>query len=249
MDTARVPQTLLGVGIYSLSDAARYIHVSRGLMGHWVLGRQSRALGMRETGPQEPAARRTASVFVDPPRKVEGETVLTFAHLIELRLVNLFRKYGVSMPVIKAAARSAARLLETNHPFSSLHIKTDGKRVFAEISPLDVARDEEDVDENRIVQDLAQLQVVMGDIVRVYFKDTDYEYDMASRWWLLGKDRRAVLDPARAFGQPIDDETGVPLSVLYNLIKAGETARSVADWYDVPIDAVDTSVEFYNSLN
>lgn len=234
-------KTLLGIGLYSLADAARYIHVTPPIVNRWALGRQSRARG-------NGAATRTPPVFVTPALRVEGETVLTFAHLIELRMVRLFRKYGVSMAVIKAAAQNAARSLQSPHPFSSLRLNTDGKRIFDDISPKDVNLEGENVNESRIVRDLAELQMVMGDIVRIYFRDTDYEDDMASRWWLLGKGSRAVLDPSRAFGQPIDNPTGVPLIVLYNLIKAGETANRVADWYEVPVEAVDSAVDLYTSL-
>ncbi len=172
-------KTLFGIGLDSLTEAARYIHVSRPLISHWALGRQSRARGSQ-------AATRTPSVLVSPTLRVEDENVLTFAHLIELRMVKLFRKHGVSMAVIKAAAQNAARSLGSAHPFSSLRLNTDGKRIFSDMSAADFEREGATVNKDRIVQDLATLHVVMGDIVRIYFRDTDYEHDMASRWWLLG---------------------------------------------------------------
>lgn len=243
-------KNLLGVGIYSLSDVARYIQVDLGTVRTWVLGRNSRAT-IKNFSKTDQYRERTIPYFINTPAKIENETILTFADMIELRMVKLFRDRGVSMPVIKTAARSAARLWGTDHPFSSIKLQTDGKRIFADIQPKDVEIGQDPVDDKRIVQDLAELQVVMGDIVRVYFKDTDYDdHDdqMALRWWWLGKGMRAVIDPKRSLGHPIDGPTGVPLSVLNDLIEAGETAEEVADWYDVPIDAVDTAVEFYNKI-
>ena len=56
---------------------------------------------------------------------------------------------------------------------------------------------------------------------------------------------RVVVDPNRRFGQPIDDQTGVPTEVLANALKAeaGDAAR-VARWWDVPVEAVEQAAEF-----
>jgi len=250
MEAIGTTPNLLGTGIYTVSDVARYIHVSPQQVRNWSMGRTSRASGAR--GGQ--AARTIPGVLVTPPARVDGETVLSFAQLIELRLVRLFRQRGVSMPVIKASAQSLSRLLQTRHPFSSMRLKTDGRRIFADMTVGELARGVADsggepVSDEKVLQDLQNLQSVMGDIVRVYLQSVEYEDDMASRWWLLGGSRRAVLDPYRAFGQPIDDPTGVPLSALYNMVKAGDDAQTVAGWYGVPLEAVDTAIALYTSFD
>ena len=244
--TTNNKELLTGVGLYSLSDAARYINRSRSVVSDWAFGHRNIRNGYSD---------RTDSVFVKPLLVVDNESVVTFEHLIELRMVRLFRDNGVSLYTIKASARNLAHVLDTDHPFSSYRLKTDGKSIFADFTVASLKRDfkedtdEEPKDEEKIVQDLQQLQVVMGDIVRMYFKDTEYQAKTASRWWLLGKGGRALLDPNRNFGQPIDAPTGVPLSALYSLIKAGETVKAVCDWYDVPAEAVETAINFYSTFS
>ena len=38
--------------------------------------------------------------------------------------------------------------------------------------------------------------------------------DMPARWWPMGREETAGLDPARSFGQPIVNDGGVPTTVL-----------------------------------
>jgi uncharacterized protein (DUF433 family) len=234
---------LTGVGLYSLSDAAHYIRRSSSIVGKWVIGRPTRG----EKAKAEPG--RTPSIFVTPPLQIDGENVLTFEHLIELRMIDLFRHHNVSVYTIKAAAQNLARILDTKHPFSSYEIKTDGKRIFGDFTTNSLRADmpsDEAINDKKIAVDLHSLQTVMGPIVELFLKDTEYVEGCASRWWLLDDaEGRAILDPARNFGQPIDEPTGVPLSPLYSLIKAGETIQSVSDWYDVPPIAVETAMNFY----
>jgi uncharacterized protein (DUF433 family) len=185
--------------------------------------------------------------LLSPPRRVDGDLVLTFLDLIELRFVRLFRQHGVSMPVIQAAARNAAIQLESNHPFGLHRFSTDGKKIFADMKSSRIVEEEsgKDIDEKRLVQELDLAQMVMGDIVQVWLKDVDYDADAIRRWWLLGQNRRAVLDPLRGFGQPLDHPTGVPLSAFYAAVRAGDTISAVADWYEVDKEAVETAVEVY----
>jgi uncharacterized protein (DUF433 family) len=236
-----------GIGLYSLSDAARYVGRSASVVSKWVNGRPVRSEKIKNQGS------RTSSIFVTPPLEIDGEKVLTFEHLIELRMVDLFRDNNVSVYTIKAAAKNLALVLNTPHPFSSYDLKTDGKRIFAGFTPKSLKEgmtvDDGEIDEKTIAVDLQYMQIVMGPIVEMFLLDTDYSQGFASRWWLLGSENRAILDPKKNFGQPTDEPTGVPLSPLFALIKSGETKQSVSKWYDVPIEAVETAINLYNKIS
>ena len=67
---------------------------------------------------------------------------------------------------------------------------------------------------------------------------------MSDRQWPLGHDRRVVIDGARSFGKPIDDETGVPTYSLWGPVRAGDPVERVAAWFDVPVQAVLDAVEY-----
>jgi hypothetical protein len=59
-----------------------------------------------------------------------------------------------------------------------------------------------------------------------------------------------VLDPFRKFGKPIDCETGVSTSAIYEAVLAGsgQPAPLVARWLGIPLAAVDAAVEFERTL-
>jgi DNA-binding transcriptional MerR regulator/uncharacterized protein (DUF433 family) len=240
-DQTSVP---MGLGIYSISDVARYLHATPQLVRNWVLGRPSRA-------SRTDSDQRTSPILLAPPRRIDGEAVLTFRDLIELRFVRLFRQHGVSMPVIKAAAQNAAVQLQSNHPFGLHKFSTDGKKLFADLKSTRIIEEESgrDVDEKRLVQELDLAQMVMGDIIQIWLKDVVYDENIIRQLWLLGPNGRAMLDPLRGFGQPLDSPTGVPLAPLYASIRAGDSIAAVADWYEVPEAAVEAAIEVYTRYN
>lgn len=227
-------QTFMGTGLYGLPEAARYLRVPSATLRRWVTGYAFAADGdQNERRSSTPVLRRPVVV-------VEGEMVLTFADLVELQFVSLFRRHGVSLPVIRAAAARAAQLFQTDYPFNVRRLQTDGRRIFAELDPERV----EGVPRERVVQELKEGQIVLGPFAEMFYKDLDYDHDVASCWWPLGKKNRAVLDPARNFGKPSDDVTRVPLYPLYRMVRAGEPVASVARWYGVDEEAVETALRF-----
>lgn len=225
--------TLLGRGLYALPEAARYLRVPVSTLRRWAKGYAYSSKGEEHRG--EPVLR---SLLLE----VDGELVLTFADLIELQFVHLFRKHNVSLPIIRAAAERAAKMFQTDHPFNVRRLQTDGKRIFAEMDPEDIQV--EAISRDRIVQELHAGQIVMGPFAQMFYKDLDYDHDVASCWWPLGKKERAVLDPQRNFGKPTDNETGVPLYPLYRMVRAGESIETAAAWYDVDVGAIETALQF-----
>jgi len=225
-------QTLLGTGLYSLSEAARYLRVPIVTLRRWTEGYTFTSSTKQK--------HHSSSVLPGQPFTVDGETVITFADLVELQFVQLFRKHGVSMAVIRAAALSAAQTFQTEHPFNVRQFQTDGRRIFAELDPSNIG----EMTRERIVQDLALGQTVIGPIARLYFRKLDYESDKVSRWWPIGKDNRVVLDPERNFGKPSDAVSNVPLHPLYRMVRAGESIETVARWYNVEVQAVEAALQF-----
>jgi uncharacterized protein (DUF433 family)/DNA-binding transcriptional MerR regulator len=224
-------QSYLGIGLYTVPEAARLLRVPARKLRRWAEGytfadgRFSEPLFQRDY--PELAARR----------------ILTFQDLIELSLVSQFRQKGVSMPAIRAAAKWAAEQFRTNHPFAVKRFHTDGKRLFAEGEiPVNGKGGRE-----RLYRELPTYQYVL-DLAEEFFQKLDYEDDQVRHYWPLGKHRPVVLDPARAFGQPIDPDSGVPTRVLYEMHQAGQSVEEIADWFRVTPDAVRAAVEFEQSL-
>jgi uncharacterized protein (DUF433 family) len=222
----------VGVGLYTFPEAARIIGITPAKLRRWV-GQYRR---------KEPGAECLSKPVIS--RYFQGgERVLTFLELVELLFVKLFREEGVSMAVIRRAAEEAARRFDTPYPFAVKRFDTDGQRIFATL------RDESP--SGRVVMELGKGQYVLDAVARPFFRKLDYRDDgEAFRYWPLDREGRVVLDPERSFGKPIDAETGVPTRAPYDAVLAGggQSPEIVADWFGVPVEAVQAAVTFERSL-
>jgi len=235
--TSTADTSLLGIGLYSISEAARLLCVNTTTARRWVDGYTYRLRGVE---------RASAPVIQRDLPKQNSTDVLTFLDLMELYFVDIFRGNGVRMSVVREAARVGAALFKTRHPFAVVRFQTDGQRIFA-------TPDERDEEMRAIIGsagmiELAPAQWVFESFARPFCTDIEYGAEEALKYWPLGKEKRVVLDPQRAFGKPIDAETGVSTFVLYQASKSGETLKDIADWYDVPEVAIGQAVEYEKSL-
>jgi len=76
----------------------------------------------------------------------------------------------------------------------------------------------------------------------------EFQADQLVRWWPLGMRRRVVIDPRRAFGQPIVAKEGVPTAILAGAVQLEQSVAEVADWYEVDPRSVRDAVEFEEKL-
>jgi uncharacterized protein (DUF433 family) len=154
----------------------------------------------------------------DPELVSQG--LLTFADLMEILLIRRLREASVPLSTIREVAQEATTTLQTSHPFASWRFYTHRKRLPEAFRP----------------------------VLEAFAQQIDYTDDQISRYWPLGKERRVVLDPARAFGQPTDPLSAVPTAVLAGAYAAGEPIEEVARWYRVDPEAVRDAIAFEESL-
>ncbi len=224
--------TYLGVGLYTFPEAARIIGVKPSTLRRWAKAYHYKS--------------RNRAYFHTPiiTRYLDDEEpILTFLELIELLFVKLFRSEGVSMSLIRQAAQRAAERWETPYPFAVKRFDTDGKYIFATLG--------REGNHHLLLEDLSRGQLVFDRVVRPFFRKLEYQGDAdALKFWPMDRDGRVVLDPQRAFGKPIDAETGVPTLVLFDAVRAGQgqSAQEIAEWFEVPIAAVEAAVEYERSL-
>src|SRR5262245_26696724 len=103
------PKTHIGVGLYSLAETARIIGAHPETVRRWLV-----------------EASELVPRYFDP-----SEKLLTFVELIEVYFVNMFRREGVPLPVIKEVSKAAAKRLSSPYPFAVKRFDTDGRTVFA----------------------------------------------------------------------------------------------------------------------
>lgn len=226
-------QSLLGVGVYTVPEAARLTGIPAPTIRRWLAG---------YTYTRNGVAHRSGPLWEGQIAAVDDSTALGFRDLIEVRFVQFFRSKGVGWKAIKLAAECASEIVQDSHPFSTKRFKTDGRSIFAEIVQ---ATGEESL------LDLSKRQYEFKSFVEPFlFQGLEFpDLGIAPvRWWPLGRNRRVTIDPERAFGQPICSPESVPTTVLAHAYEAEGSVEAVASWFMVHPKSVLDAVEYENKL-
>lgn len=220
MPVSKKKRTHIGVGLYSLAEAARIVGAHPTRVWRWV-GKDG--LVPRYFAPKE--------------------KTLTFAELMEVVFIKMFRDEGVTLPTIRRASQAAAKKFHTDYPFAVKRFDTDGRSIFATLI--------EESDDKVILEDLERGQLCFDTVLKPFFHKLDFNGEMeVSRYWPKERAGRVVLDPARKFGRPIDFESGVSTRAIYEAFTAGtgQDVHVVADLFGIPVAAVHAAVDFERSL-
>lgn len=221
----------LGVGIYSVADAARLTSIHAQRIRRWLKGYTFSYDGKVHTSPP---------VWERQLPDVDGTLALGFLDLMEVRFVDAFRRHGVSWPTIRRAAERARNLYRDTHPFCTESFKTDGHSIFAEVL--------DQIGETSLL-DVVKSQYAFKRILEPYlYTGLEFGEDRLARWWPLGRRRQVVIDPQRAFGQPIVADRGVPTVILAAAVRIDQSVEDVALWYEVNPRAVRDAIEFEEKL-
>lgn len=221
----------IGRGVYSLADASRLTGIPVPRIGRWVKGYSYRYRGETQ---------RSSAVVGADYSPLDGAVALSFLDLIEVRFVDAFRKHGVGWKTIREAARRAESLLEEKHPFATRSFQTDGRSIFMTIA--------NELGERRLL-DLVRSQYAFRQVIEPsLFRGIEFDDQVAARWRPLCR-LPVVVDPRRAFGQPVVDVEGVPTSVLAEAFRIEQSTSRVSDWYGVSRASATAGVEFEKSLS
>lgn len=229
-------ESLLGIGVYRIPEAARLTGVPARTIHRWIGGYDYRVQGNKRSTPPLWAGQ------IEP---LDGLEVLSFRDLLEVRFVQFFRKEGVSWRTIKRAAACAAEMVHDSHPFSTRKFKTNGHDIFADFLREGAAE--------KSLLNLAARQYEFPSFVEphlyrgVEFSDLG-DGNTPIRWWPLGVDRHVVIDPERSFGQPICTPGSVPTAVLDQAVKAEGSMEAVADWFMLDPQEVEDAVAYEDKL-
>lgn len=222
---------IIGVGIYSVPEAAKLTGVSAARIRRWLKGYSFKLKD--EAHPMPPVWQAQL-----PP--IDGELALGFLDLVEVRFVDAFLKRGVSWHTLRLAARQAKELFDTSHPFSTKRFKTDGRGIFVEIV--------QETKEKSLL-DIVKSQYTFEKVVAPGLAGLEFAGSGESvRWWPLHRNRRVVIDPARAFGKPILDKEGVPTAILAQAYRVEQSIERVAHWYEVDPRSVRAAIQFEEKL-
>ncbi|QTH20804.1 DUF433 domain-containing protein [Rhizorhabdus wittichii] len=211
-------------GFYSPADAARLLQVASPKLRGWLNG-----WGNSAAGP-----------IVD--RDFKHSRTISFLDLMEMRFIEAFRRQGVSMQTLRAAAARARKEWDQPHPFalSRARYLTDRRSVFAQVA---------EQQGDRMTWDMASGQHEMWDVIEATIAkgvEFDPASELARRWYPLPAEFPKIsVDPAVAFGKPALIDERIPTAAIHRMWKAeGGSIRRVADAFEISEDAVRAAVEY-----
>lgn len=223
---------MLGVGIYTVPEAARLTGVSSQRIRRWLKGytyRKGEELSSSSPiiSPDIPAA--------------DGSVALSFRDLVEVRFIDAFLDHGVSWKALRRAASLASEILHSSHPFSTQKFKTDGRTIFADIAQAS--------GERSLLDLIARQYNIHSFVSPRLFEGIEFgPHGEAHRWLPLWPSRKVVIDPRISFGQPAVAREGVPTHVLAGAAEAEGSAARVAKIYDVSPASVEAAIEYESWL-
>lgn len=231
MTTAQSISGYVGVGLYSLADAAKLLRAPPRNIRRWMGGYVYKdAVG---------DAHRMPPLWKADLPEADDKIELSFRDLIELRFVKAFVDAGIGLKAIRNCLEYARSCVDSDRPFSSGQFRTDGRTIFLESL--------ERAGEPRLL-DLRRKQYVFKQVVDHSFKDLDLENDAVARWRPFHGKSSIVVDPERAFGQPIAASFGVPTVVLADAVRAEGSEARVARLFEVSPSVVRDAVRFEGEL-
>lgn len=220
----------VGVGLYTLGEAAHLLKIPPRTIRRWVSGYDYRKDGaIHHLGP----------LWRPDLPEIQGTVEISFRDLIELKFVHAFVDIGIGLKAIRKCLDFARECVNSDRPFSSGRFRTDGKTIFLE--SLQHSEDPK-------LLDLKRKQLVFKNVVEQTFKDLDLEDDIVTRWRPYRGKESIVVDPRRAFGQPIATASGVPTIVLAEAVEAEGSAARVAALYEVERSVVQDATRFHEEL-
>ncbi len=220
----------LGTGFYTVPEAARLLKIPARNLNRWLGGYAHANKGARVRIPP---------LWRPQLPSVQGHIELGFRDLIELRFIKAFIGAGLGLKTIRHCLKHARECVNDDRPFSTRRFQTDGRTIF-----LDTIRQSGESE----LLDLKKRQYVLKQVIERSFKDLDIENDAVARWRPFQGRESIVIDPTRAFGQPIASDYGIPTIVLADAAQAEGSVERVARIYEVSISAVRDALKFEEFL-
>jgi hypothetical protein len=221
---------LIGVGLYTPAEAGRLLGVPAPKIARWLRGHSVKG--------------KNYSAIWTPEVNLGDERVfLGFRDLMEVRVAAAFISAGVSAIQVRRAIEVAREVIGRDHPLATNRFRTDGREIFLHI----IETDEAGQKRERLLN-LFRQQYEFKGIVEPILRTVDFGNGGAPiLWWPRGRKTQVVVDPERAFGQPIDATSSVPTANLAAAARL-EGVRNTSRAFEVSEAAVKRAIEFEDSL-
>ncbi len=208
---------------YTLPEVSRWLGLVPSTLRAWLRGQDSptKAATRGAHHPVHPAG-------LDPLR-------LSFWDLVECNVLASIRKrYAVTLEKVRGVLDYVAKELGKTRPLIDQEFSTDGVDLFVEQC-------------GKLIDGSQQGQVAMREILEASLARIESdEAGLAVRLFPWRRDphepRIVAVDPRIAFGQPVLAATRVPVDVIFDRFRAGDSMVQLARDYRVERDAIEDLV-------
>lgn len=219
--------SLLDSGIFTVADARRLIGLPDMRVRRWIDGD-------RRTNVE--------AILENEIGWRGGNLAFSFVNLMEMRFLAFFASQGVSVRSIRIMAEEAKRITDHRHPFATSTVfKTDGKKIYAETK-----KQTGDEQLYNLFDRNFEFKPIVAQSLR---EGVVYDPTGLIRAWHPRKDvaPHVIVDPTRAFGQPVLHDSGIPTKTLADAAQR-DSVSTVAKWFEVSRARVNEAIAFEEEL-
>jgi len=214
---------LLGVGLYSVAEAALYARITTGMMERWLHGDRKGAAVLR---PQ-----------------LANERIVTFLDFIQALAVRAIRlEHHVPLPKIRQAVETSRRDFGVAYPLAMAHTTyLFGDDLVIRLGEDDYVQVSGEASRNRMITK----------IVEFYMTDVSFDPEsrLARKFCLFAwRDFQATMDPEVRFGEPIVATCGYTARALWEAYNAEGSIEAAASAYGVQPLEVEFAIRCYDHL-
>lgn len=175
-----------------------------------------------------------------------GSDLATWGEFVECRFLAEYREAGVPLFRMRPVVEKLRKRLRTRYPLASsqLWLEPQGRELVARVQTevdLEPSLLLVRTDEHQLPLDWTSPSQRFQEAID-WTEPSDGMPREPRRLWVPGTDRQVVIDPLRAFGEPV--VRGVETAVLAELVRAGDPVEMVADLYDLSQTQVRAAVEY-----
>ena len=201
--------------IYTFSEAARLAKTTPGTIKRWIFGTET-----------------SIPVFEPTHLDERDQAVVSFVQLVEAVVASNFRRKGnVSLEVVRQAYHNARNHLGIEYPFASLKLEPLAGHIILRLR-------QDKLEKGLPAIDSLGLNTIPGLTIEV-LDDLEYETELATRWWPVGKQRPIVIDPRFSAGLPTIPQRRVTIQNIRKRWLAGQSIQFISK----DLDLEDTTVE------
>lgn len=207
--------------MYSFTEAAHLADVSTGTVRNWLFGYSVRD---KEVGP----------LFSTPP---DQGPMVSFLQLIEIVVAGKFRKAEhVSFQGVRKAYENARTEYNLDFPFAHLKLEAIGGHIVHRLHADRPGTSLQALDEPQ--------QWTLPGLILDMISQLDYDYDLAARWYPVGKEVPIIVDPKMSSGIPTVLGRGVTVGALRKRWKSGLRIEFIAEDFGLEPSLVEQVLQY-----